>query len=132
LEDPAYRRELETIGYVDSAAHPEMVVCNWLNKIGTLVKHHLISEEPFMDIFGRLIVHCWKQVAPAVAVMRRTRGQAQYHDLEFLAARAAAWLNRNPHGMSPRAFARTPLSDSWRDTDLRTLLNDVDPNGRSA
>jgi hypothetical protein len=117
LEDPRYRRELETIGYIDPAVHPEMVVCNWLNKVGTLVKHGLVSEEPFMDIFARLIAYCWKEIAPAVAIMRRTRGEAQYHDLEFLAARAAAFLERNPGGTLPRSFARAPLADGWREAD---------------
>jgi hypothetical protein len=117
LEDPSYRRELETIGYIDPAVHPEMVVCNWLNKVGTLVKHGLVSEEPFMDIFARLITYCWKEIAPAVAIMRRTRGEAQYHDLEFLATRAAAFLERNPHGTWPRSFAHAPLADGWREAD---------------
>jgi hypothetical protein len=117
LEDPAYRRELETIGFIDPIAHPEMVACNWLNEMGTLVKRGLVSEETFMDLFGRLILHCWRQVSPAIAIMRRTRGQAQYHDFEYLALRASAWLERNPHGIFPRAFSRAPLPDRWREFD---------------
>jgi hypothetical protein len=119
LEDPAYRRELETIGFVDPAAHPEMVACNWLNEMGTLVKRELVSEDTFMDLFARLIVHCWRVVSPAIAVMRRTRGDAQYHDFEYLAARAAQWLERHPSGRFPRAFTRMPLPDPWRDADRR-------------
>jgi hypothetical protein len=117
LEDPAYRRELQTIGFVDPAVHPEMIACNWLNEMGTLVKHSLVSEDTFMDLFGRLIVHCWRQVSPAIAIMRRTRGQAQYHDFEYLAMRAAVWLKRNPQGKFPQAFSRAPLPDRWRDVD---------------
>ncbi len=117
LEDPRYRRELERIGFVDPAVHPEMIACNWLNEMGTLVKRGLVSEDTFMDLFARLIVHCWKQVAPAIAIMRRTRGQAQYHDFEYLAMRAAAWLERNPTGMSPRDFSRVPLPDRWSEVD---------------
>ncbi len=117
LEDPAYRRELETIGFVDPGAHPEMIACNWLNEMGTLVKHGLVSEGTFMDLFGRLIVHCWRQLAPAIAVMRRTRGDVQYHDFEFLAMRAADWLKRNPAGMFPQRLTRIPLADPWREVD---------------
>ncbi|MGA8099425.1 MAG: hypothetical protein WB810_12300 [Candidatus Cybelea sp.] len=117
LEDPVYRRELETIGFVDPSAHPEMVACNWLNEMGTLVKHGLVSEATFMDLFARLIVHCWRQVAPAVAIMRRKRGEAQYHDFEYLAMRAADWLKRNPAGMFPQRFSREPLPDPWREVD---------------
>ncbi len=119
LEDPAYRRELERIGFVDPAAHPEMVACNWLNQMGTLLKRGLVPEDPFLDLFGRLIVHCWKQVSPAIAILRRLRGEAQYHDFEYLALRAAAWLELHPAGAFPRALARTPLADRWRDADRR-------------
>jgi len=49
--------------------------------------------------------------------MRRTRGPAQYHDFEFLAMRAALWLERNPEGFAHRAFNRAPLDDRWREED---------------
>jgi hypothetical protein len=117
LEDPRYRAELEAIGYVDPGTHLELVVCNWFNEIGTLVKHRLVSEDTFMDLFARLIVFCWKRVAPAVAIMRRSRGDFQYHDFEYLAMRAQAWLERHPHGIFPASAQRAALADPWRDTD---------------
>ncbi len=120
LEDPAYRRELEAIGFIDATKHPELYVCNWCNELGTLLKHQLVSEDPFMDLFARLIVHCWKHVLPAVAIMRRSRGDSQYHDFEFVAMRAAAWLERNPNGCFPSSLARKPLPDPWRDVDRKT------------
>ncbi|HVN69194.1 MAG TPA: hypothetical protein VMU38_06060 [Candidatus Binatia bacterium] len=119
MEDPAYRRELESLGFIDPAVHPEMIACNWLNEMGTLVKRQLVSEDTFMDLFARLIVHCWKQVAPAVAVMRRKRGPAQYHDFEYLALRAAAWLKTNPQGIFPHGLAREALPDPWLETDRK-------------
>lgn len=118
LEDPAYRRRLAAIGFLDPALHPEMIACNWLNEMGTLVKRGLVSEDTFMDLFARLIVHCWGQLSPAIAIMRRTRGPAQYHDFEYLAARAMAWLKQNPQGMSPHSFARLPLHDRWAEADM--------------
>jgi hypothetical protein len=117
LEDPAYRRELEKIGFVDPGVHPEMIACNWLNEMGTLVKRGLVSEDTFMDLFARLIVHCWRHVSPAIAIMRRTRGETQYHDFEYLAMRAEAWLKRNPAGIFPNAASRAPLPDPWREAD---------------
>lgn len=117
LEDPAYRRDLDQLGFIDPQVHPEMVACNWLNEMGTLVKRDLVSEGTFMDLFGRLIVHCWKHLAPAIAIMRRKRGQAQYHDFEYLAVRAEAWLQRNPQGTAPRPFARAEVADPWLAVD---------------
>ena len=87
-----------------------------------------VSEDTFMDLFARLIVHCWKQVSPAIAIMRRNRGQAQYHDFEYLAMRAAAWLKRNPHGMLPRTFDRRgPLPDPWREIDQSEAGSRISP-----
>ncbi|MBV8066386.1 MAG: hypothetical protein JO113_00305 [Candidatus Eremiobacteraeota bacterium] len=117
LEDPEYRRQLETIGFVDPAVHPEMVACNWLNEMGTLVKRGYVSEDTFMDLFARLIVHCWREVSPAIAILRRKRGEGQYHDFEYLAIRASAWLRRNAQGTFPRAIPRAPLPDQWREID---------------
>ncbi|HEV3155103.1 MAG TPA: hypothetical protein VGZ02_14940 [Candidatus Baltobacteraceae bacterium] len=119
MEDPAYRAELEKIGYIDSAAHPELLVCNWCNEIGTLVKHRLVSQDAFMDLFARLIVYCWKKLSPAIAVMRRSRGDFQYHDFELLTVQAEDWLSRNPHGMIPRTARRIALEDPWRERDLQ-------------
>jgi hypothetical protein len=119
LEETEYRRELEAAGFVDSAKHPELLVCDWFSQIGTLVKHRLVAEEPFMDLFARLIVFSWAHVASAVAIMRRTRGDAQYHDFEYLAVRAAHWVDAHPHGTFPRAIARESLPDRWRELDRR-------------
>jgi hypothetical protein len=124
LEEREYRHELERIGFVDPAVHPEMIACNWLNEMGTLVKRGYVSEDAFMDLFARLIVHCWRQVSPAIAIMRRTRGDAQYHDFEFLALRAMTWLRRNPQGMFPRAFEREALPDPWKEADSGDFSTD--------
>ena len=118
LEEPAYRAELQTIGYIDTQEHPELVVCNWFNEIGTLVKHRLVSEYTFMDLFARLIVFCWKRVSPAIAIMRRSRGDFQYHDFEYLAARAQTWLDRYPNGYIPDSTQRLVLNDPWREADV--------------
>lgn len=117
LRDAAYRRELETIGFVETTSHPELIVCNWFNKIGTLLKHRMVSEKTFMDLFARLIVHCWKLTSPAIAVMRRSRGDFQYHDFEYLAMRARAWLERNPRGIFPLSSKRAALEDPWIGAD---------------
>ncbi len=127
LEEPAYRKELESIGFIDPVLHPEMVACNWLNEMGTLLKRGLVSEDTFMDLFARLIVHCWRQVSPAIAIMRRKRGEAQYHDFEYLGLRATAWLERNPQGMFPRHFSREPLPDRWLEIDQREAAKPTSP-----
>lgn len=121
LEDPHYRFELERRGFVDVAAHPELLLCNWFNEIGALLKHRVVTEDTFMDMFARLITYYWKALSPAIAVMRRSRGDYQYHDFEYLAARAQLWLKRNPAGLFPRGITREKLADPWRESDAHSV-----------
>ena len=118
LENPSYRNDLAAIGFIDPRAHPEIVLCNWFSEIGTLLKHGLVTEPTFMDMFGRLIVYYWRHLEPVVAIMRRKRGDAQYHGFEFLAMRAKLWLERYPSGIYPKHAGRAVLRDPWREMDL--------------
>ena len=113
LDRPEYRDELIRRGYIDARRHPELLLCNWFNKMGLLVKHRIVSEEIFMDLFARLIVYYWDALVPAVVLMRRNRGEGEYHDFEFLAMRGRQWLERNRGGKFPKGLVRSPLPDPW-------------------
>ena len=52
LEDPAYRRELEQLGFVDPVAHPEMIACNWLNEMVTARSSAASSPKTPLWIFS--------------------------------------------------------------------------------
>jgi len=117
MRDAGYRAELEAIGFADSRAHLELNVLNWFNELGTLLKNKIVAADPFMDMFGRLVVHYWDLLAPVVAVMRRRRGESQYHNFEYLARYARAWMTEHPAGLFPSRMHRGPLADPWRDED---------------
>lgn len=119
LRDAGYRRELIEIGFVDSRTHLELVACNWFNAMGTLLKNGLVSERTFMDLFGRLIVYYWSELVPVVALMRRNRGATQYHNFEYIACRAKAWLERYPAGTFPSKVKRELLADAFMEDDGR-------------
>lgn len=121
LQNAQYREELAAIGFVSVERHPELVACNWFAQMGTFLKHGLITESTLMDLYARLIRYYWRALSPAIAVMRRSRGQGQYSDFEFLALRAQAWLQRNDSGVMPHASTRGELPDPWReDLTLRS------------
>jgi hypothetical protein len=113
LEDPAYREELAHRGFVDPRVHPELLLCNWFNKMGILVQHEVVGEDIFMDMFARLISYYWELLGPVVALMRRSRGSGEYHNFEYLAFRAQSWLALKGSGDFPRGVAREPLADPW-------------------
>ena len=119
LRDKAYRDELERIGFIDARAHLEINVLNWFNELGSLLKNDLVDETAFMDLFSRLAVQYWEILAPALAIVRRRRGAAQYHSFEYLAIRSRKWLSDHPQGTFPRGMARIPLVDEWLEEDGR-------------
>ncbi|MBV9103461.1 MAG: hypothetical protein JO060_07700 [Candidatus Eremiobacteraeota bacterium] len=120
MEDRSYRAELAAIGFIDVRRHPEMVVCNWFNQVGTLVKYELVSEDAFLDLFGRLVDHYWKLLEPTIAVLRRLRGPTQYESFEYLAMRSRRWHERHADGLYPRSSRRLPVRDPWAQIDEAT------------
>jgi hypothetical protein len=121
MRDPGYRAELEAIGFADSRTHLELNVLNWFNELGTLLKNRIVAADPFMDMFGRLVVHYWELLAPVVAVMRRKRGESQYHNFEYLAVCARNWMTDHPAGLFPGRVHRAKLTDPWPE-DARPRL----------
>jgi hypothetical protein len=117
IQERTYRAQLEAIGFIDVTEHPEMVACNWFNQMGTLVKNGLVSEDAFLDSFGRLVDHYWLLLEPAIAVLRRRRGASQYENFEYLAMRSKQWRQRHANGLYPRGARRMPVRDAWREAD---------------
>jgi len=115
LNDPAYRSGLTEPGYVDELAHPELILCNWFNRTGSLVRTGLLKEELFLNSFGRLVVYYWQLLGPVVAVFRRTRGDSQYAGFEFLAYRAGIRLRAGQSGRRPTT-PQAPLTNPWTTT----------------
>lgn len=117
LRERAFRADLERIGFIDGRVHPEINVLNWFDTTGAVLKHALVEEPTFMELFGRLAVQYWELLAPAIAIVRRRRGEAQFHNFEYLAIRARKWLSDHPAGYFPAGFPRIPIVDEWRDAD---------------
>lgn len=117
LTDGDYRAELAARGYIDPSAHPEMVVCNWFNDMGTMIAGNFVDEAIFFDAFGRIAEYEWQRLGPAIALLRRERGPEQYAHFELLAERAAAWRARYAHGRYPAGAPRLPLTDPWAAVD---------------
>lgn len=119
MQDDPYRDELAAIGFISVERHPELLACNWFTQMGTFLKHGLISESTVMDLYARLVRYYWNALSPAIAIMRRKRGDGQYSEFEFLALRATAWLERHADGVLPHNIVRSPLADPWKDTDVQ-------------
>jgi len=119
MEEPEYRAQLGLPGYVDQRSHPEMILCNWFNRTGALIRAGFLKEELFLDSFGRLVTYYWQLLAPVIGVLRRTRGPGQYAGFEFLAYRAQLRQTQRRVGRSPRGAPRIPVADPWLEEDTR-------------
>src|SRR5215472_6063945 len=93
LRERAFRADLERIGFIDGRIHPEVNVLNWFDTTGAVLKHSLVEEATFMELFGRLAVQYWELLSPVIALVRRRRGDAQFHNFEYLAIRSRKWLS---------------------------------------
>ncbi|HLW36995.1 MAG TPA: hypothetical protein VKR99_01065 [Candidatus Eremiobacteraceae bacterium] len=117
MHNEEFRAELDAIGFLDARKHLEIQACNWFNAMGTLLKHNLVEEGAWMDLFSRLVVAYWERLSPVIAILRRRRGNSQYANFEFVAIRAREWLEKNPHGTFPKGTERAQLVDRWLEAD---------------
>ena len=122
LDEAEFRDELVEIGFVDPLEHPEMDVCTWFNEIGTLVKNGLVQEDPFLEMFGRLVNRYWELLVPVVALLRRRRGPTQYENFEYLAARYRQWFARRPAGRYPKRTPRLKVVERWSEEKQKPTL----------
>jgi hypothetical protein len=120
MNDPQFRRELDTAGVVDHSRHPYLYVCDFFDNIGVMVSLGMLREGVILHPAGQLIDNLWATLNPNIAIMRRKRGRQLYVSLEYLANRAQVWQRRYPDGLQLGHWARLPNPDVWSTTDDKT------------
>lgn len=110
MQDPAFRRELEN-PRVDRKVHKEMQVCDYYERLGSIVKNGLIPEELYFD--NSTPEQYWKLLSQVIAIRRRVRGPVAYDNFEYLIARSRAYDRRHPNGTYPPNMARVEVEDAW-------------------
>jgi hypothetical protein len=108
VKDPGYARSLEE-HMRDTERHPEMQLADWWEQIGTMVKHGLIMEDPFLDLGGASVVGHWNLLTTTIAIVRVNRSPAVFENFEYLAAIGMRWLEQHPDGNYPKGLGRLPL-----------------------
>jgi hypothetical protein len=101
MDDPQYIKLLETPGSIDRGTHPEFLIFDLWEQIGTYSKHGLIDESMLLDIVSSQVSNAWKLAEPAIARIRRHAGPAAMENFEYLAVRSALWHKRYPDGVYP-------------------------------
>ena len=106
IDDPEYVKVLQTGGSMDRGAHPEFLVCDLWEQVGTYAKYGLIDETILLDIVAAQVSNAWKRVWPAIEIIRRRTGPATFENFEYLAVRAELFQRRTPNGVYPRNLPR--------------------------
>jgi hypothetical protein len=117
MEDPEFRRGLDSPGPVDRARHPEVNVLDFFDNIAIYLVMGNMREDMIMLAGGQAACSLWQSLSPTIAIMRRKRGAQLYASFEYLVSRAQLWQERYPNGYTPRGFQRLPNPDKWLSAD---------------
>lgn len=114
LEDPAFRDGILS-GAFDLEHHPEHLVCNFQEQMGTYVYHGLIPFEIYIDVAPATPHVLWEWLEPYIALRRRISDhpQALYEYFEWLAAKSKAYAIKFRGGVLAGKFERLPVRDRW-------------------
>ena len=110
MPDPKYRQTIfdESFERRDNAW---LNLCNSYEWVGSLIKHKLIPEEPFMDVYSARLLSAWYMLEEIVAIRRRRGDPSLWENFEYLASRAKAWEREHPAGAYPATEARLMIAD---------------------
>jgi len=118
MKDPAFRRDLETTMPIDRRVHKELRLCDYYERLGSMLKYGLFWEELYFD--NSSPERFWKLVSPGIAIQRRVRGNVLYENFEYLVARSRQWDARHPNGNYPADTPRLVIEDVWLEEDRRS------------
>src|SRR5215472_3701356 len=105
MRDASFTAGLDTTP-IDRRVHPELYLCDIYNHIGSFVRSGLIDEHVYLQTDWYNVNLYWGLLRDVVARVRRDHDGAHtrphlHENFEWLAARAAAWIERHPSGDYP-------------------------------
>jgi hypothetical protein len=105
FKDPKFLAQYAE-GGLSRAEHPEMLVADYWEQIGTFMKYSLVDERSWLDISAPQVLRSWDDLWPAIAAQRATFGVSAFENFEYVAVRAKLWLARYPDGVYPPNLPR--------------------------
>jgi hypothetical protein len=111
LKDPAVLAEYAA-GGISRASHPEMLVADFWEQIGTFAKWELVDERSWLDILASQVAAAWRLLEVPIMAMRSTAGRSAFENFEYLAARGILWQRKYPDGSYPKGTPRMAELDA--------------------
>jgi hypothetical protein len=112
MSDPKYRQSIQDESF-SRRNNAWLNLCNSYEWVGSLVKHDLIPEEPFMDVYSARLLYAWNIVEEIVAIRRRRGDPSLWENFEYLVVRAREWERQHPDGAFPSTSQRLQITDKW-------------------
>jgi hypothetical protein len=106
LADPTYQKLLRSGGSPDRGSHPELLVFDFWEQVGTYCKHGLIDENIFLDIVSAQVSNAWKRACPAIELIRVGNGDSACENFEYLAVRSELYSRKHAGGSYPPGLPR--------------------------
>lgn len=86
--------------------HPELLVADFWEQIGSFMKYDLMDERSWLDAASSQAIRSWNDLEPAIMAIRKTRGPSVFENFEYIAVRAELWTRRAPDGYYPKGMPR--------------------------
>jgi hypothetical protein len=115
LQDPARVHALSWDPLPAELA-PVRTVCNHFEAIGTFIRLGSVEAKVALQLWGLVVLDCWRAVAPIIAMIRRrVHTDALWENFEYLAVLSDQWIEEHGEGTYPRATRRMPEDRSLID-----------------
>ncbi len=116
LPDANFRKSV-VAGTYPRENNPWLNMMNSYEWVGSLVKHGLIPEEAFLDVYSARILRAWDVVEPFFALVRRRGDTSLLENFEYLVVLSRDWERKYPNGAYPRRAPRLMYQDAWLPAD---------------
>ena len=99
-------------GYVN-LHRATITVGNRFEELGILVRHRIIDEVLFIDLWCAVVLGGWKRLEKYVALGREASvNEALWENFEYLAVLSEEWIKQHPSSY-PKGLRRLELRNPW-------------------
>jgi hypothetical protein len=112
LTDANYRKSIIN-GVVPRKNNPWLNLANSYDWVGSLVKHKLIPEDSFLDVYTGRVIQAWDIIEGIVPLVRKRGGPGVWENFEYLVVRAREWNSHHTQGAYPKGVPRLRIGVTW-------------------
>ena len=115
LAEPEFRHKVLSERSLSSleAFQPAILIGNFYENAGGLVKHGIIDPEIFCDLWGATVEGAWESLQELIVNRRLIVGVGLYENFEYLVILARRHVAKYPNGSFPSNMQRIATPEPW-------------------